>query len=106
MLQQGLELYGYFQWRGYPGMPVNGKSAPVNGNLGLYLYGNLPTGLAQDSLMSDGVHYKAQLTSGGMLQFGTIYGTNGIYVLRGEWKGSQSPCQPRDREVIRSVYGI
>jgi hypothetical protein len=106
VLQQGNELFGHFQWLGYPGMPMSGKAAPVNGNLGLYLYGNLPTGLARDPLFSDGVHYKAQVTGQGMLQSGTIYGTNGEYVLRGEWKGSQSACRTGEREIIRSVYGL
>lgn len=106
LLRQGEALFGFFQWMGYRGMPVSGEAAPVNGNLGLYLYGNLPTGLARDSLTSDGVHYKAQADGNGTLQFGTIYGTNGVLIQRGAWKGSASSCQPKDRDLIRNTYGI
>lgn len=105
VLQQGFALYGHIQWNGYPGMPISGYAAPVGGNQGLYLYGNLPTGLARDSLISEGVHYKAQIV-GGTLQYGTIHGTDGVQVQRGSWKGAQAACQPKDRATIRAVYGI
>jgi hypothetical protein len=106
LLNQNHALFGYFQWQGYAGMPVSGRAAPVTGNLGLYLYGNLPTGLAQDPFVSDGVHYKAQVAAiDGNLVFGTIYGTNGTEVQRGIWKGYPVPCQRGDREIIRAVYG-
>lgn len=100
-------LQGFFQWDCCTGMPVQGVGRTVNGNYGLYLYGNLPAGLSLSPMDApDSVHYKGQVARGGIIEFGTVTGmdSTGAMAQRGEWKGARSACRPQELEVLRAVH--